>query len=377
MRFKTEEIFNKTYYKHVGLAFGASLLVGFATAYAADLMTIPFVSLLITSFFVIFSNLDYIITVFRNNLKMVGSALSHIGFGILFLGAIFSGAKKQQISADSFMKVSAKGIEGFTEDDAAKNVLLYKGLPTQMSDYELTYKSDTIDGFSRIFTVHYKRFDSKDTSRTAKKVIEEFDLYPNVLYTIEKDKVAASNPSTKHYFYKDVFTHVVSLPIDKTDPMAAQHENDSLKYKQHELGEGGDTIFTSKNYITYKGLKPAEASSDYKPEPNDIAVVAELEIRNVEDNTVKKVAPRFVIRENMGIGSEEDVKELGLHIRFDKIDGYKKKIYLSIAESEPKRDFIVLSAIVFPGINLVWLGCSIMFLGIFMAMMAKIREKNA
>ncbi len=374
MRFKTEKTFNTTYYTHVGGAFLASLIVGFAMAYSTDLTTFPFISLFIASFFVIFSNADYIFTVLRNNLKMVGSALSHIGFGLLFLGAILSGAKKEQISADAFMKVSAKGVEGFTEDDAAKNVLLYKGLPTQMSNYELTYKSDTIDGFKRIFTVHYKKLPKKGEAAQNNGEAEEFDLYPNVLYTIEKDKVAASNPSTKHYLHKDVFTHVVSLPIDKSDPMQAEHETDSLKYKQHELVEG-DTIYTSKNYIVYKNLEPATASEEYKPEPNDIAVNANLEVRNIENNQVVRINPRFVIRGNMGIGSETTAKEQGLHVRFDKIDGYKKKIYLSIAETEPKRDFIVLSAIVFPGINLVWIGCSIMFLGIFMAMIARMKEK--
>lgn len=370
MRFRTEKPFSASFIKHVSGAFAASLLLGLGTAYLASLLTVPFVFLLVSSFFVIFSNTDYIVTVLKSNLKMVGSALSHIGFGLLFLGALFSGAKKEQISADSFMKVSAKGVEGFTEDDAAKNVLLYKGLPTQMSAYELTYQRDTIDGFTRTFTVHYKK--RKDKSEKS-EVLEEFDLHPNVLYTLEKDKVAASNPSTKHYWYKDVFTHVVSLPIDKTDPMQAQHETDTLSYKQHELAEG-DTMFTSKNYIVYKNLEPATETADYKPKVGDIAVTANLEVRNIENNEVVRLNPRFVIRDNMGIGSDAISRELGLHVRFDKIDGYKKKIFLSIAQSTPKTDFLVLSAIVFPGINLVWLGCTIMFMGIFIAMLVRLNE---
>ena len=130
----------------------------------------------------------------------------------------------------------------------------------------------------RFFKVHYKRFDEKNK----KKIVEEFDLQPNVLYTMEKDKVAASNPDTKHYWLKDVFTHIVSLPIDATDPMQNQHFLDSVKWQEHILGNDKDTIFTSKNYITYEGLKPAEASEDYTPEKGDIAVRAVLKVRSID-----------------------------------------------------------------------------------------------
>ncbi len=60
-------------------------------------------------------------------------------------------------------------------------------------------------GLERFFKVHYKRFDKDANGKTTKTVAEEFDLHPNVLYTIEKDKVAASNPDTKHYFTKEEY----------------------------------------------------------------------------------------------------------------------------------------------------------------------------
>jgi cytochrome c-type biogenesis protein CcmF len=360
------------FWVRTGITFGASLIIGLLIAYLAGFAAWQYWVLMVTSVYAILCNIDYIYKVSRHNLKMLGSALSHIGFALLFIGAVFSGANKEQISADSFMKVSAKAAEGFTEDDAAKNVLLYKGLPTQMANYELTYVKDTVDNFTRFFTVHYKHFDKKGDD---KKVIEEFDLRPDVLYTIDKDKVAASNPSTKHYWTKDIFTHIVSLPIDQTDPMAAQPNHDSISFKQHELKER-DTIFTSKNYIVYTGLQPAKASKEYTPEPNDIAVAANLEVRSIDDNTVRELHPLYVIRDNMGIGSDAELKDLGIVVRFDKIDGFKQKVFISVGETAPKKDFIVLSAIVFPGINLVWLGCTLMMFGLAMAMVVRIREKQ-
>ncbi len=361
---------NKKAVTRLGVSVVASAVLTGATIYFGGFTAWQFYLLLFSSYFGILANADFLFYVIKNKIPIAGGAVAHIGFALLMIGALFSGANKLQISKESFMKVGANTQEGFTAEDAANNVLLYKGLPTQMSDYELTYKSDTVEGLSRFFTVHYKRFDKN------KKVQEEFDLRPNVLYTIEKDKVAASNPSTKRYFTKDVFTHIVSLPIDEADPMAAAKSRDTIQFKKHELSVG-DTIFTTKNYVTYEGLVPITADKDPDVHGDDIAVEAVLKIRELDNNNVIESRPRYTIHDNTGQGSETEAKTAGLIFRFDKIDGFKKKIFLSVGETQPKRDFIVLSAIVFPGINLVWIGSTMMMLGLLMAMWQRIKKVNA
>jgi cytochrome c-type biogenesis protein CcmF len=381
LRFKADDKIATKYWKHLGVSAGLSLVLTLITGYFGDFAAFQFWLLFFASYFVIFSNLDYVYNLLKNNfktnLKMVGSALSHVGFGLLFVGAIWSGAKKQQISADSFMKVSAKGIEGFTEEDSEKNVLLYKKLPTEMSNYQLTYESDTVVGLERFFKVHYKRFDKDANGKTTKNVVEEFDLNPNVLYTIEKDKVASSNPDTKHYLTKDVFTHITSLPIDSDDPMANQTRLDSVKWKKYVLGDNKDTIFTSKNFITYEGPQPVSATKENGLQPNDIGIKAILKVRNIDDlNDVRDASVMSVIRNNEFIGDLTELKDLGIFVHFDKIDPTAKKIHLSIGEAAPKKDFIVLSAIVFPGINLVWLGSIMMMFGLLIAMFLRIKQVN-
>jgi cytochrome c-type biogenesis protein CcmF len=49
----------------------------------------------------------------------------------------------------------------------------------------------------------------------------------------------------------------------------------------------------------------------------------------------------------------------------------RTKIGLNVAEAE----FLVLQAIVFPGINILWIGCVLMFLGTFMAVRQRIIAK--
>jgi cytochrome c-type biogenesis protein CcmF len=86
----------------------------------------------------------------------------------------------------------------------------------------------------------------------------------------------------------------------------------------------------------------------------------------------------YLIRDNAPFNLKDAVHELGLHIRFTGIDpktetvtleigktqGKPKTFSLAVAENYERSDFIVLEAIVFPGINLVWGGSLLMLLGL-------------
>ena len=58
------------------------------------------------------------------------------------------------------------------------------------------------------------------------------------------------------------------------------------------------------------------------------------------------------------------------------IDPEKESFNFRVVEEAPKfNDFIVMKAIVFPGINILWIGCIIMGLGSFLAVWQRIRRK--
>jgi cytochrome c-type biogenesis protein CcmF len=75
---------------------------------------------------------------------------------------------------------------------------------------------------------------------------------------------------------------------------------------------------------------------------------------------------------------KDELPALGLHFRFENIDpkngiltigvaqtpADQAGIPLEIAEDAARSDYIVLEAIIFPGINLVWLGSLMMLLGL-------------
>jgi len=195
----------------------------------------------------------------------------------------------------------------------------------------------------------------------------------------------------------------------------------SLLYKYPDLNEDlgvrariadryMDSVFLADNLVEYTTMKlPANGkltyndyeislldfnkdpkSSNYKPQEGDIAVGALLRIEN-EDKTYQ-AEPIYIIRGVSPMGVKAYVPELGLHIKFTNIDPAKEEftfdfgvdnrdmnfpIPIEIAEGIPRSDFIILQAQVFPGINLLWLGTSLMMLGLFMAWWIRRREKNA
>ena len=486
LRFKE---FNWTKYqpkfvKHIIFSVVFASILTFITTYWIDARAWQYIVLLFTGFFSIISNLDHIITFLKGNLKIGGSAISHIGFGIMIIGVMASGLNKKFISTNAFAQRGL--IEGFTEENYQRNILLMKGVPMLMSGYEVTYVKDSLWSHNREFTVNYKKRDKQG------EILEEFDLYPNILYDKTRTKVAASNPSTKRYLTKDIFTHVASLPRAETDPEYAKSVEDSLNYKLYDLAVG-DTVFAEKfigvlesvnkkpthheyesaendigygvkmrfypvgfdsvwvaepmlalrqtllynfpikiddlqlkvrvsdkvfervftpeselNYkefvfkkgekinlngheIMFKGFNLQPGHPNYKKEDGDIAVGAILSAQSKDQSQVFNAEPLYLIRNSQPFNLKDEIPELGLHFRFTKIDPNSESIEMSIgiedkkntkvpieiADNALRTDYIVMEAILFPGINLFWLGTIMIMLGLTLSMFHRMNSKKA
>jgi cytochrome c-type biogenesis protein CcmF len=427
---------------------------------------------LFAGMFTLVANMDYLLSVLKGNIKLAGSAVSHMGFGLLLLGILSTGLGKDWISVNAFAMDGL--IEGADDEALRRSVILMKDAPMPMRGFTSTYTKDTLERQTRTFEVNFQRRDSSGNFTG-----ENFSLYPNVMYDRQFSKVVANNPSTQHYWNYDVFTLVSSLPKAELDPEFAKQQEDSLQYVQYNAVVG-DTIFTKKHYLVveavtkipqhpeYKaekgdlavGLKlrayalndlkayPVapmlyirlgkggfslhsdvgplqmkvrlnEASMDhifkseevlkytnfdlkeggafeykgykirfanvikevqhpsYAPEPGDIAVAAGMEITAPNGSTAT-AAPVYLIRNNQPFSLKDEAPALGLHFRFENIDPKAgvltigvadtpedaAGIPVEIAEDAARSDYIVLEAIIFPGINLVWIGSIMMLLGL-------------
>ena len=276
--------------------------------------------LLFTGWFAIITNADYLLTFLRGNVKASGSVLAHLGFGVMVIGVLASGLNKEIISQNPFL------MEGLTSDEESKRntVLLIKDSPMALGPYEVTFAQDTIDGLTRTFTVDYKLRDEKGNTK------ESFSLTPNVLYEKDFTKIAASNPSTKHYWDRDVFTHVAALPEEEIDVRIKQSKEDSLNYRTIELAAGEafsfvDTVRlrSADSFLlrTYKvealGVNRAPEHPEYSPEEGDLALGFRFRIHSSDDPEALEAEPLLVLRDDLLFSFPVQLNEYNMRVKLD------------------------------------------------------------
>jgi cytochrome c-type biogenesis protein CcmF len=317
----------------------------------------PFLSsyflFLISAVYAVLGNLFFILLVVRQNFKLWGAAISHFGFGVFLVGVILSQGKKEVIS------INKQGInfgKEFKGDEQVENILLLRDSTLVMGDYRVTYTGDSVEKKSTFYKVQYE---SPITE-------EKFTLYPEA--GITKQGGMNANPDTKHYLTRDVFTHVSQVP-DKSNL------KDTLSTAVVAVH---DSFFTKTCLIVADALNPAPALPEGFDKNGKLTVGVNLRIIDGNKKTYT-AQPVFVIDLNNGNTVSSlpgEVSSLGVTVNVERIDPQSKKLTLSVREVEKPMDYIIMKAIVFPYINLVWLGGIITFLGALLSMWRRAKENK-
>ncbi|MBA2406647.1 MAG: hypothetical protein H0V65_01445 [Chitinophagales bacterium] len=84
--------------------------------------------------------------------------------------------------------------------------------------------------------------------------------------------------------------------------------------------------------------------------------------------------PLFYIHGNRANLIDDKLPELGLTFRLNKIIPEENKVELHVAQSDPEPDFVVMTAIVFPYINLLWMGITMTILGFVISMVRTLQK---
>lgn len=461
---------SKKFLKHIAIALVGALLLTALYRYFLYLGNWQHHLLMFACGFSIIASLDYLFSVLKGNLKLGASALSHFGFSVMIVGSLAAGLNEKHVSSNNFIFGDL-----FTGEDAGKYVKLLKNKPLFMNDMWVTYEKDTLRGHTRTYDISI----AKDKQGT-----DKYYVTPNVVYTNDFSKIAATNPATKTFLSKDLFTNIAALHPSLQDAQFAKEMQDTIQFndfllkqeepffldslKNHEVNLEGysyypshpeyamsecnlgieatikvtdkllDTVYTFRPALGLKGnliytfpVKSNEmetvfkideklfdqfytpeqllayqdfiiennATIDYNginirlvgfseniehpqyiKEDNDIAVAAILEVSGEGIN--KTLQPVYIIRGNRPMSIKEYIPELGLHIRFNKIDPASGKFYfkvaqdkredlslpLAIAQNVDRTDYVIFEARVFPGINFFWFGSLLMLFGLFLAL---------
>jgi len=356
------------YFKYLALTFVLAIVtsipIGFAfefpfiVDYSFGDTNLPFISsywlLMLTGFFALYSNIAYILLVVKKKFWLWSGSISHIGFAIFIIGILISQGRQETIS------INAMGIsygEGFEEEENQTNIFLPQGDTIVMKDYWVSYQGREDEGKKEIFKVYYTKKDSLGN------VQEEFYLSPDA--QINAGMGLVSNPDTKHYLSKDIFTHVTSIP-EKPKEIESQ-------VVQMQVG---DTLFTTKHFTVLEKIVSNPENVAYTFNDTLLGLGAQMTIYGF-DTYQKEILPLYIININNGNVDAPNLVDYKSSLAFQ-IVGFKPEtetLNLAVKDSNGAEDFIIMKAIVFPYINLLWIGGIVMLLGAFMSSIKRYFDK--
>lgn len=348
------------YFKWLGITFLVSLVITSIVGLTMDInifleynfksSKFYFIStywlLMLAGTFTVVSNLVYIFLVQKSKILTWSGSISHIGLGLFLVGILISQYKQEVIS------INRAGIdfgEGFNPDAKRENILLVQGDTIQMADYEVTYIGRSEEGVNEYFQVDYMRR-GKDG-----KIKEHFSLYPHA--QVNPNMGLVSNPSTKHYLSKDIFTHVTSIP-EKPKEVEKLRVEVALK----------DTFFTSRHFVVLDKIVPNPVVESVQYGDSLIGLGAILRIFSF-DNTESTKMPVMLVNLNKGNIESLPAEDKTAALTFDlvKFDPTPEKMIIDYIDMNGKEDFIIMKAIIFPHINIMWIGAILLLFGFFMS----------
>lgn len=360
---------SKKFFKKLWIVLGITVLVAAGIIWVTKVYeNLGYILLVFACTFTVLANGDVLLKVFRGRIKLAGSAVAHMGFGIMIIGALVAASKNRVISQSNYGTDYSNG--QFSKKELRENIILFKDQPVEMGDYTLTYLDDSVSGPNTYYRVNYKRHDKKTG-----EIKEDFNLVSNVQIN-EKMGGLIPNPATRHYLLHDVYTLISMVSVKEKDEDHLGHEEDGEYDKRETFTLSlGDTVDFEGIRLVAAGLKRDVGLKNIKLEQNDVAVALQLLVNDGKRDY--EAAPVFMVKNNNIYDMGAKIDELGLKFRFTKIIPEKDQFELTVLQKPAGiGDWIVMKAIVFPYINLLWAGAVIMTIGFIMAVVRRSKESR-
>ena len=345
----------KKFFNQISMNLVLSAIFSFLISYTVKMVDYLYLILLWATMFAAVSNLDYIRTILKGKLKVSGSSVAHLGFALVIMGALLSNANKNIISQN----------KGFIAQDfpSNENILLEKGDTIAMGSYFVCYSNDTLIGINKTYEVEYFKLQENGS------FTYQFTLFPFIQLNEIMGNVA--EPSTEHFALFDVYTHLTYADVEKHNEEDPYHHESIINLKQ------GDSVVYSKHFFFLDSLM-VNANTDIKSDKAlDVMLIAKIKMQNMQGDytygeaiyAVKdKIAQSFPAFLNDG--------EMKYKFIFSEVNPDEGSIQIKAYEHiENDKPFIVMKAIIFPYINILWIGMIILALGTGMAMIQLFNQR--
>lgn len=384
----------------------AVLLVLVLLAFDFKAHEFPRVALIFATLFAVTANVDYLIQMVKGKWDKAGPSVAHIGFALLIFGAVISTSQKDVISRNQIGDIRA-----LNEDlDNREDILLMQHDTLPMGDYFITYRDRHTEGIHVKFSIDYHErvprsfkeaevvffnnmfFEAKEAHTAGRNLTDHLETHwrfipiPNqrhaneatrwtngspgkFLFTLEpriqlnEQMGNAPEPDTRHFWNKDLYTHLkwARLSPPETD------EDGFLGGRAHDV-HVGDSILVSNVLVSIDSIGAVrEFEKDaYSLLERDLAIKVHMTLR--EAGRTELIEPLWIVRDSILVPDMQQPDDWGLRFLVNRFDPTTRTINLTIWEHESvRRDFIVMQAVIFPQINILWIGCVIMIIGTTMS----------
>jgi len=321
---------------------------------------------LVASIFAVVANMHYWLVILKGKMKSAGASIGHIGFGMVLMGILISSSNKKVLSWNT------TGINVIQKSPDAKNpagnpmenITLFEGIKTEMDrdkktgnfNYSVTYLRDTVDELDKKF------FELKFVNKTGGMAKDSFYLYPDVLKNNKGMEGFSANPSSKHYWNKDIFVYVTSFQDHSKE--------DTIQFKLHQL-KAGDSLFYSNGYVK---LEKAIINPNANRPAGSNEVYLQMTVHSKE-GLVYNAMPGIKINGQEMSMVQYTVRAQNLILSFNGVvDQAKGILNVGLKESSTLTNLITLKVYEFPFINILWMGIIIMTIGFGMSSYARIKQ---
>lgn len=408
------------YQKTEGRLFWKRLIFSFATSIAVLVLLIlttsfseermPILVLVWATTFAILTNAHYAKLVWKGGMKSLGASVAHVGFAVLILGAVISTSRSFFISENKIGNVADLDKDFNNMED----LMILQGDTLPMGDYFIVYKKKYKDGdhlkvamdYLAKEPLTYHEGDIRSMQGMVFRCMKEhtatesflddwgrdslwtvipsprsdvqasakmwmpgtpgkflFTLEPSVL---QSKKGNSREPSIEHSVSKDLYTYIKYVALE--DPKVDEEgflEAVSGEVQMNEPIRLTETVDMTIDSIVEVDEMPSSISKD---------ITAKRAFVRLKENAKEESMIIAMISKN---GTSQafpaDSKLFGMRIGLEEKE---EKLTLTVQQhSSKKKDLLIISAQIFPAINLLWLGCIIMVIGTTMAIINRIKQR--
>ena len=362
-----------------------------------DVRSLYYMIYIFAAWFAVIGNGAIMLQLLRKNPKLIGGALTHVGFGVLLLGIIASSVYTEPLldrrTSDYNQRILAGDVfdeEGFPVTQRVEMFKLDINRPMLVNEkYMVTYEGYTLSDSPRPGQQNYiLKFEPIDGSAP---FYMEPEVYP-MLTSSTRDNIDWSvDPHVRTGLTKDIYLYVagsryVARQNEELEnrnrvrgvATADNEQDNDLQTIEIQMGE---TIDAGPFSFTFIDFIPA--SEEVVPENTQIGIRALIRVEHEPSGNAFEIEPLFAVytenEQSYVYSPPLDIDQWEMSVLFSRIHPESDSIELSVygLDEEFEEDWVLVVAEIKPFVSVVWLGTFLLMFGFSFSILRHWkREKN-